>query len=342
MDSELLKLDNLDKQIVDKILAHLSNSEVGSSSSNIARHTGHNRITISKYLQVMYAKGFVNYQKIGQSRLWKINNEITKPKILIVDDDPNVVRLINLSLGNKKYKIYEAFNGFQALEIAKNNTPDVVILDLMMTGMSGYETCKKLREMPKLKKTKIIILSAKNQIDDKIKGLEEGADDYMIKPFDPLELESRINLMLNNLTGKEKFNDITKLPSLPLIIDNLKKIEDNTNFNKVMVIEITNLEGYKSKLGIRKSTDLLILISRIIKEIADLNECFLGHYKNNFFIITDKDDLDKKINYAFENALPYFYNGDVPEKHIKLDINKFNIDNFPKDEYFNKIKKVIA
>ncbi|MFT4313206.1 MAG: response regulator transcription factor [Candidatus Woesearchaeota archaeon] len=116
-------------------------------------------------------------------------------KILVVDDEPHIVNLIKLSLQDS-FQIYEAFSGSEALAIAQKVQPDLVILDLMMPNMNGFEVCSKLRTMVETKDTPVLILSAKSQIVDKFKSINSGADDYMVKPFDPQELVKRIELNL--------------------------------------------------------------------------------------------------------------------------------------------------
>jgi len=114
-----------------------------------------------------------------------------KKRILVVDDEPHIVNLIKLTLQDT-FEIKEAFSGVEALEAVKTFTPDLIILDLMMPNMDGFETCTRLRAIAKTKNTPIMILSAKSQIVDKFKSINSGADDYVTKPFDPFELQKRI------------------------------------------------------------------------------------------------------------------------------------------------------
>jgi two-component system, OmpR family, alkaline phosphatase synthesis response regulator PhoP len=122
---------------------------------------------------------------------------ITKKKrILVVDDEPHIVKLVSLSLGKKKYDILSAYSGQEALRHIKNAPPDLVVLDIMMPGINGYEMCQALRENASTKNVPIIILSAKSQMEDKLHAIDVGADDYLCKPFDPAELSRRIRLNL--------------------------------------------------------------------------------------------------------------------------------------------------
>jgi len=118
----------------------------------------------------------------------------SKIKVLVVEDEEPIRRFINLNLEGAGYEVGEAVSGEQALALVDSFGPDVIVLDLMLPGIDGLEVCTKVRASSP--ETFIIILTAKSQDSDKIMGLELGADDYMIKPFNPLELIARIKAML--------------------------------------------------------------------------------------------------------------------------------------------------
>ncbi|MNX10902.1 response regulator transcription factor [Paenibacillus zeisoli] len=113
--------------------------------------------------------------------------------ILIVDDDDKIAKLIEIYLLNEGYVVFKAENGFKALEIMQNEVIHLVVLDIMMPGMDGITVCLKIRET---NMTPILMLSAKDGDMDKITGLMTGADDYMVKPFNPLELVARVKSLL--------------------------------------------------------------------------------------------------------------------------------------------------
>ena len=116
---------------------------------------------------------------------------MAKKKVLVVDDEPHIVNLIKMTLEDK-YDVLEAYSGTQAVDLVKKTTPDLVVLDLMMPHVDGFKTCQLLRGLPQTKRTPIMILSAKSQITDKFRSVNAGADDYMVKPFDPQDLLKRI------------------------------------------------------------------------------------------------------------------------------------------------------
>lgn len=116
-------------------------------------------------------------------------------KVLIVDDEPNIVLAVEFLLQREGYVTEKAFNGQQALETAIRFLPDIIILDVMMPGMTGFEVAQRIREQPALEYTKIVFLTAKGTQRDKETGYAKGAEAYMLKPFDNEELVTVVNEM---------------------------------------------------------------------------------------------------------------------------------------------------
>jgi phosphate regulon transcriptional regulator PhoB len=117
-------------------------------------------------------------------------------KILVVDDEPDLVELVSYNLKKEGFKVSTAPDGEDGLEKARKGAFDLIILDLMLPGIQGVELCRMLRNNPKTESLPIIMLTAKGEMADKIRGLETGADDYMTKPFSPKELIARVKALL--------------------------------------------------------------------------------------------------------------------------------------------------
>lgn len=117
-------------------------------------------------------------------------------KILIVDDEEHIIELLKFNLANAGYKVISANNGINALEIAKEEKPTLILLDLMLPGLDGFEVCKEVKKNKDTQNTSIIMLTAKGEEIDKILGLELGADDYITKPFSVRELLARVKAVL--------------------------------------------------------------------------------------------------------------------------------------------------
>jgi len=124
-------------------------------------------------------------------------NQLAKEQIniLIVDDEKSIVDFIKMGLEAEGYTVHSAFDGNEAIELAKKINPHIIILDVMLPGMDGYEVCSRIK---KAIKTSIIMLTARDDVDDKVRGLDTGADDYMAKPFSFKELLARINARIRN------------------------------------------------------------------------------------------------------------------------------------------------
>jgi phosphate regulon transcriptional regulator PhoB len=122
-------------------------------------------------------------------------------KILVVEDEPDIRKLVQYNLTQDHYRVVEAENGDQALKIIQRDKPSLVILDLMMPGMSGLEVCRALRSQDATAKLPILMLTAKAGEADRVLGLELGADDYLAKPFSPRELVARVRAILRRANG---------------------------------------------------------------------------------------------------------------------------------------------
>lgn len=124
----------------------------------------------------------------------------SKSKVLIVDDDRNICELIGLYLQKEGYEVLYAYNGINAVDAFKMQTPSLVVLDIMLPGIDGWQVCREIRKVSSIP---IIMLTAKGETFDKVLGLELGADDYMVKPFEPKELVARIKAVLRRYEHKE-------------------------------------------------------------------------------------------------------------------------------------------
>ena len=127
-----------------------------------------------------------------------------KPRILVVDDEPDIIELVEFNLKQAGYAVITAEDGAEALKKARTQTPDLIILDVMLPEMDGFEICKTLRLDPVTAKLPIIMLTAKAAEIDRVLGLELGADDYLTKPFSPRELLLRVKKILARSQTEEK------------------------------------------------------------------------------------------------------------------------------------------
>ena len=139
-------------------------------------------------------------------------------KILIVDDEPDILELIEYNLKKEGYQVFTATNGQEGITVAKKVHPDLIILDIMMPKMDGIEACRLMRAIPEFKNTFMVFLTARSEEYSEIAGFNVGADDYIAKPIKPRALVSRINAILRRNSGTEELSE-NKLEIGDLVID---------------------------------------------------------------------------------------------------------------------------
>ncbi|HEX9061219.1 MAG TPA: response regulator transcription factor [Clostridia bacterium] len=125
---------------------------------------------------------------------------LTKTKVLVIDDDVNICELIRLYMEKEGFEVLTTYNGIKGISTFKESTPNIIILDIMLPGADGLQVCREIRKVSSIP---IIMLTAKGETFDKVLGLELGADDYIVKPFDPKELVARVKAVLRRYERKE-------------------------------------------------------------------------------------------------------------------------------------------
>ena len=214
-------------------------------------------------------------------------------KILVVDDEDHIVELISYNLINSGYSVLTADNGIDAVRIAKEENPSLILLDLMIPGLDGYDVCKAIRSDVNTKDTSIIMLTAKGEELDKILGLELGADDYITKPFSIRELLARIKAILRRTKSSSGSEELYKSKEMSInferrevtILDNkvdltLKEFELLEilvkNRGKILTREtlLDKIWGYEY-VGETRTVDVHIRYLRKKIEVDDKNPKFI-------------------------------------------------------------------
>lgn len=189
-------------------------------------------------------------------------------RVLIADDEQEIIELLTLYLEKDGYEILEAYDGFSALDVLKDKAVDIAIIDIMMPNMDGYELIKIIRQQYKIP---VIMMSAKSGTSDKILGLELGADDYISKPCDPLEVLARVKAQLRRFC---EFNYIEEEPMGDLVIGDLKLNRDSCTLCKRNEhIQLTSTE-YKLLLLLMSSPKRVFTKKQIFEYVW--NEPFYG------------------------------------------------------------------
>lgn len=146
-------------------------------------------------------------------------------KIVVVDDDPSIVELIRINLEMQGHEVFTAPDGIQGLALAQQELPFLVVLDLMMPGVDGYTVCQRLRKNPATAAIPVLMLTALGMLEDKVKGFDAGADDYLVKPFEIPELLVRVRALLRRsgqVPGSTSVPEILSIGDITLIPENLE------------------------------------------------------------------------------------------------------------------------
>ncbi len=197
---------------------------------------------------------------------------MSKERILIVDDEKEIRDLIDIYLKGEGYETLKAENGEEALEILEENEVDLIILDIMMPKVNGIEACLKIREAREMP---IIMLSAKSEDMDKILGLNTGADDYLTKPFNPLELVARVKSQLRRY---KRFNHITSKADIQIQEENILEIDELT-------VNLETHEVFKDGEEIKLTPtefDILVLLGENRGKVFSIENIYSSVWKQDF------------------------------------------------------------
>jgi DNA-binding response OmpR family regulator len=185
-------------------------------------------------------------------------------KILVIDDEKNILDLISINLNISGYEVDTAGDGAEGLAKAKRENYDAFIIDVMMPKLDGYKVCEQIRANPNTKETPIIILTAKDSLQDKVKGFDIGADDYLTKPFEPQELLVRLKALLRR--SKKNFNNDRKISEI-LSAGDIKLLPDVLKIKvKNKEVQLTPIE-FEIVYCLLQHTDQPVKIATILSEV---------------------------------------------------------------------------
>jgi signal transduction histidine kinase/DNA-binding NarL/FixJ family response regulator len=214
-------------------------------------------------------------------------------KILIVEDDGDMANMLRLFFEQQGYDISVAGSGRAALEMCRQQLPHVVVLDIMMPEVDGYEVCRRLRDSPRTSHVPIVFLTQKDRRDDKLKGLEMGADDYITKPFDLEELRLRVKNTLARAAMHNLTNPTTGLPGVRLVENQLQRLMQREDWG-IISVGIQGFDGFIDLYGFVAADDVLRFVARTLGETLDGLERpddFIGHTDRDDFIVITRRDL---------------------------------------------------
>jgi diguanylate cyclase (GGDEF)-like protein len=237
-----------------------------------------------------------------------------KERILIIDDDPDILDVLQLTLG-EHFNVVSAPNGKEALEQVRIKAPDLVITDYMMPVMTGPQFVRELRKDVLLRHLPVIMLTGKGDTKDMVTGIEAGADDYLIKPFEPDALLARIRMILKRTIRSLDANPLTRLPGNASIMDELQNQIDSGKTFAVGYADLDKFKIYNDKYGFEKGDEVIRATARVLLDATQAvtgDKGFVGHIGGDdfVFICADEqaDEVSQKVIDAFDTAVPSFYN----------------------------------
>jgi diguanylate cyclase (GGDEF)-like protein len=236
-------------------------------------------------------------------------------KILIADDDSDIRDVLKLTLGEENYEVLEAKDGEEALKIISAKPLDLVLLDYRMPKMDGREVCRQVKKDLLLRHLPVIMVTGSGDTSDKVGGIDAGADDYIVKPFEPKELLARIRMVLRRTERDLEANPLTRLPGNVSILTELSRRLENKSLFSVCYIDLDKFKAYNDKYGFEHGDEVIKETARILIRTTQMKgnkDDFIGHIGGDDFVIVTTpnmvDNICKQIIDDFEKAVPYFYN----------------------------------
>ncbi len=237
-----------------------------------------------------------------------------KGRILVVEDDIDISKMLRIYFDSQGYEVLVATRGGDALDTCRTKLPNVVVLDIQLPDIDGYEVCRSLRSNTRTSYVPIIFLTQKDERSDKIAGLELGADDYITKPFDIEELKLRVEGAIRRSLREALTHPVTNLPAGKLIEEQLKRVKDSAEPWTLLYFGVRNVNAFKEIYGPIQVNEVLIFLADIMREAVEahgtLND-FIGQASDNDFIIISTDKaaaaICENITKRFNQECTVFY-----------------------------------
>src|SRR5919204_5080103 len=257
--------------------------------------------------------------------------------ILVVDDDPDIARFVEVNLRSAGYEVAVAGDGEEALDRASELRPDLVLLDVMMPRLDGFEVAQRLRKNPQTANTSIIMLTAKALSSDKVTGLQSGADDYIIKPFDPIELLARVKGTLRRAKEMRNLSPLTGLPGNIRIQEEIERMVKEGRPFAVLYADLDNFKAYNDQKGFVRGDQLIKTTALIVQDaVVEFGgtDSFVGHVGGDDFVaIVPPDvaeDVAKRVVERFDDRIPAFYEQeDLDRGFVEVEDRKGQMQKVP-------------
>lgn len=237
-----------------------------------------------------------------------------KARLLVVEDDQDIANMLKIYFASQGYDVDVALRGLDALEKTRHAMPHLIVLDIMLPDIDGYEVCRRLRTTTRTSHVPVIFLTQKDERSDKLQGLELGADNYITKPFDIEELKLYVHNAIARSERESLTDPQTGLPAGRLIEDQLRRIIRAKGW-ALLDIRLNNYEAFKDVYGFIAANDVLRTTAMLLGEVIDAQGTpndFLGHAGgDNFVVITSEtaaETLRSTMKTRFKAEVEPHYN----------------------------------
>ncbi|HEX2908221.1 MAG TPA: response regulator, partial [Phototrophicaceae bacterium] len=243
---------------------------------------------------------------------------MSKGRILVVEDDFDISNMLRIYFTGQQYEVQIAPRGGDALQMTRKQLPNLIILDIMLPDMNGYDVCRELRTTTRTSHIPIIFLTQKDERSDKIAGLELGADDYITKPFDIEELKLRVQNAINSATRTSHLDAKSGLPTGRLIEEHLRTLMRTDKQWSYIDMKINNFDPFTEVYSFLAGDEVMRFTALIIGEVVDelgTPDDYVGHPgRDNFVVITHVEDADK-----IKQRLAERFNEEVKQHYSFID-----------------------
>lgn len=238
---------------------------------------------------------------------------MSKGKILFVEDEPETANMLRLYFESQGYEVMQAAWGKDGIEMSRRNAPDLVVLDIRLPDIDGYQVCREIRRNWRTSQTPIIFLTERKEREDRIAGLRLGAVDYLTKPFDVQELRLRVRNAMNRAKFESLVDPITALPGGKLLDSRLKELLNRKDW-AVILLSIIGLGDFSELYGFVSGNEVLRATALVLGKVVDelgTNEDFVGDPGGGNFIVITTPEMTEKLKESFivqlKRTLSYFY-----------------------------------
>jgi diguanylate cyclase (GGDEF)-like protein len=267
-----------------------------------------------------------------------VNDKREHELVLVADDDEDIVRFVEINLRLEGFEVVTAVDGEEALQMAREAMPDLVLLDVMMPKIDGFEVCQRLRNDSRTRAISVIMLTAKSLSADKVVGLTAGADDYIIKPFDPMELVARVKSAMRRTKEMRDVNPLTKLAGNAQIQAEVeRRVASGAPF-AVMYLDLDNFKAFNDHYGFLRGDGAIKLLGATIAQAATQRtgptENFIGHIGgDDFILLTDPSGaqaMAKDICDVWDRQLPALYDeSDLERGYVEIEDRRKQVRRYP-------------